>query len=136
AVDSKRLMTKRLVKWIGEESIKRPFAHIAEEVGVTENTVKNVFRDYINELERTVRFKTPQWMGIDEIHIIKKPRCVVSNIENNTIVNILRDRNKKTVADYLFRLKDKELVKYVAMDMWTPYKDAVRDVMPKATIVI
>ena len=135
-VDDKRLMTTRLVKWIGEQSIKRPFAHIAEEVGVTENTVKNVFRDYINEVERTVRFKTPQRMGIDEIHIINKPRCVVSNIEKNTIVNILRDRNKKTLTDYLFRLKDKELVKHVAMDMWTPYKDAVRDVMPEAIIVI
>lgn len=135
-VDGKRMMTSRLVKWMGEQSVKRPFAHIAEEIGVTENTVKNVFNDYINELERTVRFETPQWMGIDEIHIIKKPRCVVSNIENNTIVNVLRDRNKKTVADYLFRLNGRNLVKCVAMDMWEPYKDAVRDVMPQARVVI
>jgi transposase len=136
AIDGKRMMTSRLVKWMGEQSVKRPFAHIADEIGVTENTVKNVFNDYINGLERTVRFETPQWMGIDEIHIIKKPRCVVSNIENNTIVNVLRDRNKKTVADYLFRLKGRDLVKCVAMDMWEPYKDAVRDVMPQATIVV
>ena len=135
-VDNKRMMTSRLVKWMGEQSVKRPFAHVADEVGVTENTVKNVFNDYINELERTVEFETPQWMGIDEIHIIKKPRCVVSNIENNTIVNVLRDRNKKTVADYLFRLKGRELVKCITMDMWEPYKDAVRDIMPQATIVI
>ena len=135
-VDGKRMMTSRLVKWMGEQSVKRPFAHIADEIGVTENTVKNVFNDYINELERTVRFETPQWMGIDEIHIIKKPRCVVSNIENNTIVNVLRDRNKKTVADYLFRLNGRNLVKCVAMDMWEPYKDAVRDVMPQARIVV
>lgn len=136
AVDGKRMMTSRLVKWMGEQSVKRPFAHIAEEIGVTENTVKNVFRDYINELERTVRFETPQWMGIDEIHIIKKPRCVVSNIEHNTVVNVLRDRNKKTVADYLFRLKGRDLVKCVTMDMWEPYKDAVHDVLPQAVIVI
>ncbi len=135
-VDGKRMMTSRLVKWMGEQAIKRPFAHIAEEIGVNEMTVKNVFNDYINELERAVRFETPQWMGIDEIHIIKKPRCVVSNIENNTIVNVLRDRNKKTVADYLFRLNGRNLVKCVAMDMWEPYKDAVRDVMPQARIVV
>lgn len=135
-VDSKRMMTSRLVAWLGKQSVKRPFSHLAEEIGISEMTVKNVFNDYINELERTVRFETPQWMGIDEIHIIKKPRCVVSNIENNTIVNVLRDRNKKTVADYLFRLKGRDLVKCVAIDMWGPYKDAVRDVMPQATIVI
>jgi transposase len=135
-VDGKRMMTSRLVKWMGEQSIKRPFAHIAEEIGVTENTVKNVFNDYINELERTVSFETPQWMGIDEIHIIKKPRCVLSNIENNTIVNVLRDRNKKTVTVYLLRLKGLDSVRCVTMDMWEPYKDAVRDVMPQARIVI
>lgn len=135
-LDGKRMMTSRLVTWLGKHSVKRPFAHLAEEIGISEMTVKNVFNDYINELERTVRFETPQWMGIDEIHIIKKPRCVVSNIENNTIVNVLRDRNKKTLADYLFRLKGRELVKCVAIDMWEPYKDAVRDVMPQARIVI
>ncbi|MDA8417181.1 MAG: ISL3 family transposase [Betaproteobacteria bacterium] len=135
-VDGKRMMTSRLVTWLGKQSVKRPFSHLAEEIGISEMTVKNVFNDYINELERTVRFETPQWMGIDEIHIIKKPRCVVSNIENNTIVNVLRDRNKKTVADYLFRLKGRELVKCVAIDMWEPYKDAVREVMPQARIVV
>lgn len=135
-VDGKRMMTSRLVVWLGKQSVKRPFSHLAEEIGISEMTVKNVFNDYINELERTVRFETPQWMGIDEIHIIKKPRCVVSNIENNTIVNVLRDRNKKTVSDYLFRLKGRDLVKCVAIDMWEPYKDAVRDVMPQARIVV
>jgi transposase len=135
-VDGKRMMTSRLVAWLGKQSVKRLFSHLAEEIGISEMTVKNVFNDYINELERTVRFETPQWMGIDEIHIIKKPRCVVSNIKNNTIVNILRDRNKKTVAEYLFRLKGRDLVKCVAIDMWEPYKDAVRDVMPQARIVV
>ncbi len=135
-VDGKRMMTSRLVEWVGKQSVKRPFSHIAEEIGINEMTVKNVFNDYINELERTVRFETPQWMGIDEIHIIKKPRCVVSNIEHNTVVNVLRDRNKKTVIDYLSKLKGRELVKCVTMDMWEPYKDAVRVVMPQSTIVI
>jgi transposase len=130
------MMTTRLVEWIGKQSVKRPFAHIADEIGVAENTVKNVFNDYINELDRTVWFETPLWMGIDEIHIIKKPRCVISNIEHNTVVNVLRDRNKKTVADYLYRLKGREHVKCVSMDMWEPYKGAVRDVMPQAAIVI
>ncbi len=135
-VDGKRMMTSRLVESVGKQSVQRPFSHIAEEIGINEMTVKNVFNDYINELEKAVRFETPQWMGIDEIHIIKKPRCVVSNIEHNTVVNVLRDRNKKTVIDYLSKLKGRELVKCVTMDMWEPYKDAVRVVMPQSTIVI
>ena len=92
-VDDKRLMTKRLVDWMGRQAIKRTFASIAEEVGVTESTVRSVFSDYINELEKTVRFETPRWMGIDEIHLIR-PRCVISNIANNTIVDLLPGREQ------------------------------------------
>ncbi len=135
-VDGRRLMTARLVDWVGKQAVKRPFAHLSDEVGLAENTIKNVFRDYINELERTVRFEVPQWMGIDEIHIIKKPRCIISNIEHNTAVEVLRDRTKKTVMGYFQSLNGCDRVHYVAMDMWNPYREAVEALMPQATIVI
>lgn len=135
-VDGRRLMTIRLVDWVGKQAIKRPFAHLADEVGLAENTVKNVFRDHINDLERTVRFEVPKWMGIDEIHIIRKPRCIISNIEHNTAVEVLRDRNKKTVMRYFQSLQGRDRVHYVAMDMWKPYREAVEAMMPQATIVI
>jgi len=70
-----RMMTDRLVKWIGQQALKRTFTSLADETGVVEGTIRNIFRDYINELEQTIRFETPKWMGIDEIHIINKPRC-------------------------------------------------------------
>jgi len=131
-----RMMTRRLVNWIGEKSLKRTFTALAEETGVVEGTIRNIFRDFINELEKTVRFETPKWIGIDEIHLIKKPRCVISNIQNNTIVDMLANRNKDTVTKYLTNMPNKELVQYVAMDMWTPYRDAVMAVMPHVQIVI
>ncbi|PIE42635.1 MAG: ISL3 family transposase, partial [Gammaproteobacteria bacterium] len=133
--DEKRKMTKRLLDWIGRQAITRTFTSIADEVGVVEGTVRSIFRDYINDLEKTVRFEIPRWMGIDEIHLIK-PRCVVSNIQNNTIVEILKDRNKPTVIRYLSQLKGLDQVHCVAMDMWKPYRDAVETVIPDAQIVI
>lgn len=135
AVNAKREMTDRLTKWIGQQSLKRTFASIAEEVGIDEKTVRNIFRDYINDLEAQFRFETPKWMGIDEIHLIR-PRRVISNIRNNTIVNMLPNRDKKTVTNYLYNLEGKHEVQYVAMDMWTPYRDAVQAVIPDARIVI
>ncbi len=73
--------------------------------------------------------------SIDEIHLIK-PRGVISNIQNNTIVELLPNRNKETVIKYLAQLEGRKEVQYVAMDMWVPYKDAVELVLPQATIVI
>ena len=72
----------RLVAWMGKQAVRRTFASIADDTGLDEKTIRNIFRDYINELEAEFRFETPKWMGIDEIHIINKPRCVVSNIQN------------------------------------------------------
>ena len=135
AVSEKRQMTERLVNWIGQQAIKRTFLSLAEETGVDEKTIRNIFRDYVNELEKTVRFETPKWMGIDEIHLTQY-RCVIANIENNTIVDLLHNRNKETVVKYLSQLQGREKIQYVAMDMWAPYRDAVNLVLPNATIVI
>lgn len=134
-VNAKREMTDRLVTWIGQQSLKRTFTSLADETGLDEKTIRNIFRDYVNELEAQFRFEAPKWMGIDEIHLIR-PRCVISNIQNNTIVDMLVNRNKDTVIHYLSNLAGRHEVQYVAMDMWAPYRDAVQAVMPKAKIVI
>jgi transposase len=134
-VDDKRQMTNRLIDWMGKTSIKKTFASIAEDIGVTEGTVKAVFNDYVNALEKQVRFETPQWMGMDEIHLIK-PRGVITNIENNTVVDVLPNRNKDTIIKYLQGLENKASIKVCAIDMWSPYRDAIKQVLPHATIVI
>ena len=134
-VDRRRPMTNRLVKWIEKNSVKRTFSSIAEEVGVDEKTIRSVFRDYVNELEKTVRFETPKWMGIDKIHLTQN-RCVITNVENNTIVDLLQNRNKETVVKYLSQLPGREKIQYVAMDMWAPYRDAVKLALPEAIVVI
>lgn len=134
--DDKRQATKRLVAYIERQSLSRTFTSIAEEVGMDEKSIRNIFRDYVSHLEQTVRFEIPKWMGIDEIHIINKPRCVISNIQHRTVVDILHNRNKATVTKYLKAFNGKDDVQYVAMDMWRPYRDAVREVMPDAKIVI
>ena len=132
---SDRAMTVRLAKWIGQQSIRRTFASLAEETGVVEGTIRNIFHSHVNELQQTVRFETPKWMGIDEIHLIKQ-RGVVTNIENNTVVEILKNRSIETVIEYLNGLKNRENIQYVAMDMWRPYKSAMNTVVPHAVIVI
>lgn len=133
--DDKRGSTKRLVGYIEKQSLKRTFVSLADEIGLDEKTIRNIFRDYVNRLEKEFRFQTPQWLGIDEIHIIK-PRCVITNIEQNTIIDILPNRNKPTVIDYLQRLPNRQTIRYVTMDMWQPYKDAVNLVLPRAEIVV
>src|SRR5699024_5633437 len=61
---------------------------------------------------------------------------VVTDVENKSIIDILRKRNKDVVISYLSKLKDIDKVELVAMDMRRPYRDAVNTVIPHAKIVV
>lgn len=129
-------MTRRLYDWVADQSLKRSFISVAEDVGCTEGTVRGVFHEFVDYLDKTVEFDTPEWMGMDEIHIIKKPRFVVTNIERNNVISLLAGRTKPIVLNYLMKIPNRHKVRCVAMDMWLPYKDAVRAAIPSAWIVV
>jgi transposase len=61
---------------------------------------------------------------------------VIANIQNNTIVELLPNRNKDTIIKYLSKLEGRETIQYVAMDMWSPYRDACQIALPDARIII
>ena len=135
-MNDKRQMTKRLLEYLEKQSLKRTNVSIAEEVGLDEKTVRNIITDYIERQGKVHQYITPSVMGIDEIHLLKKPRGVITNIRENTILDILENRNKATIEKYLHNLKDKHTIKCVTMDMWKPYKDAVQKILPHATIIV
>ncbi|HRC81758.1 MAG TPA: ISL3 family transposase [Sedimentibacter sp.] len=142
-IDDKRLATKRLIEYIEKQSLKRTFVSIADDVGMDEKTVRNIFSDYVQRLEKEFTFKIPKWLGIDEIHILNKPRCVITNIKECTAIDMLRDRNKSTVVAYLqklvgskFTLQKNDGIELVSMDMWNPYRDAVNLVLPHSKIIV
>lgn len=49
---------------------------------------------------------------------------------------MLPDRNKPTLKAYLLGLDGREGIKVVTIDMWRPYWNVVREVLPQAVIVI
>jgi len=135
-MDVNRSVTNRLIDWIQEASLEKTFTSVADDIGVDEKTVRNIFNDYVAELEAQTEFRTPKWLGLDEVHLLKNYRFVVTDVENKSVIDILRKRNKDVVISYLSKLKDIGNVELVAMDMWRPYKDAVNMVIPHANIVI
>ena len=64
-----------------------------------------------------MHFATPRWLRIDEIHLIKL-RCVLTNVEKLTAVDILENKNKQTVVTRLARLDHRKRIELVTIDMW------------------
>lgn len=135
-VDERSQMTRRLVRHIEEQSIRRTFVSVADEVGVDEKTVRNLFSAYVERLDREVKFETPERMGMDEVHLLKKPRAVFTNLAEATIIAVLPERTKKVILAHLKGIPERDRIKIVTMDMWKPYADSVREVIPGATIVV
>ena len=134
-VDDRRHMTQGLVEWIGKQAVSRTFANIAEEIGVTEGTIRQVFSDHVAEAYAGLDIAPPRWLGLNEIYMIK-PRCVLTNVEECTAVDILPTRDKEAVIKRLCEWRDRKAVELVTIDMWRPYRDAARIAIPDATVVI
>lgn len=135
-VNESHRATNRLIEYIHEVGIEEPFTWVAERVGLTEGNIRKIVLNYINQTEKKYSFETPSVLGIDELHLNKTMRLILTNIEENTVIDLIEDRTKKTVINALTRLKDRDKIKFVAMDMWRPYKEAVYAVLPHAVIVI
>src|SRR5699024_11644754 len=109
---------KRLLKFIHVQSVCKTFVEVAVCVAVDEKIIRYVFKDYVALKEREYQFESPKLIGIDEIHIIRRPRLVLTNIERRTIYDIKPNRNKETVIQRLSEISDRTYIEYVIMDMW------------------
>lgn len=133
--DEKRRVTKRLLAYLQKRSMTRTFISLAEEVGLHEKTIRRVFHDYVETLERSTHFATPRIMGMDELHVIHQARGIITNIEAGTAVEFLPDRKEQTIRRYLSNLEHRETIEIVCIDMWQPYRKVIREVL-QASIVI
>jgi transposase len=135
-MDEKRHMTKRLIRYIEQRSLQRTFTEIAADVGLDEKTVRNIFRDHVETLRNERVPEPPEWLGIDELRLLRRLRCILCDVKRRKAIDLLEDRAKPTVIAALSSLPEKSGIKLVTMDMWNTYRQAVRECLPDAHIVV
>jgi transposase len=102
--------TKRLVAYVQREALRRTFVSVADEVGLAESTVRRIFAEHTQALDAARPLITPDWLGGDEIQLGGRRRCVLTNVQQRTILDPLRDRNRSSVVAFLQGLAEKERV--------------------------
>lgn len=135
-VSQKRKASTRFVRYVEQESMRKTFAQLAREVGINEKTIKNIFDDYVARLSSKVKFETPEFLGLDELKIIGEYRCILTNVSELSIYDLLPNRRKADLVTYFKKLPDKKNVKVVTMDMWQNYRDVVHQHLPGRDIVV
>lgn len=129
-------MTNRLRCKIQQLSLIKPFRHIAREYKLSVTTIEKIALAYIREKDSQHIMYSPEVLGIDEAHLNGSIRCVLTDINEHLLFEMLPKRDKQTVINYLDSLPDSNNIKIVTMDMYRPYREAVYECLPDAAIVI
>ena len=135
-LDEKRRATNRLIQQVRKRCLDRTFTQLAEDTGVVVNTIKNITLDFVEELERDVKFETPTIMGIDELKLMGTYRCVITNLAMNSLFDMLPERTQDTLMPYFANMPDADKVEWICSDMWRPFKKSFRLHLPNAKLVI
>ncbi|MBZ9557336.1 ISL3 family transposase [Halomonas coralii] len=129
-------MTRRLYIHVEKEAFNHPYAYVADTTGLDEKTVREIFKKKAEFLAAWHRFETPRCLGIDELYLNRRYRCILTNLEERTLLDLLPGRQQDAVTKRLMGMTERNTVEIVSMDMWKPYRRAVQAVLPQARIVV
>ena len=135
----RKQMTNRLADAIMRDSFTNlTFSDVGKRYHVSTSTVKLLFEERGTEYWAQYHFKAPKVLGIDEVHLNNAYYGVFTRVDkaNGRIIELSEERTKKAVIKVLQQMKHPERLRYVTMDMWRPYRDAVRAVFPSIPIII
>jgi len=139
-IDPKRRQTRVYEAHIYEQVKKTARKHVALQEGLSETTVLDIFKKKAKEKHRGLGSGSVRVLGVDEISVGKGHKnyaLVLTDIERRCVLEVFDNRLQETFEEWLGGLstQQRRAIKVVSMDMWHPYRHAVRRKLPKATIV-
>lgn len=99
---------------------------------------------YLDSFVTIPRIPLPENLGIDEIHSDMAKRKdasylgVLTDNDHFKLIDILPSRSKWELNNFLsaFTLEERRKVKYVTIDMWSPYKEMALKWFPECVIAV
>ena len=135
-IDTQRRMTKRCVAYIQEQGTMRTYADIARTIGCDEKTVRNICNSAFESMVSNLEFKTPWILGIDELTLGGRKRTIFVDVGGKKLLDIIDAMNRGKVDRWLYRMPNRDQVYRVTIDMWGPYREAVKATLPNAVCVV
>ncbi len=129
--------TERLVEYIQVHalSLTSTFASLARDIGVSDWLIRDIVMAHIERLEQVYVLQVPRYLGIDEIYVEDSIYCVLTDIERRCVIDLLPKRDCDSVKRWLMRLKGRDQIEACTMDLWNPYRIAIRALVPNARII-
>jgi transposase len=129
-------ITEALKDYILDHAFRTPFLTLKKWTGVGDKTVRRLFLEYIDELDRVRVLATPEKLAIHR-QIPPVPNyTVVMNLEGEAIADVLEDQQAETLRAFLSSTFNVEDVKVVCIDPNADYRKVIRATLPSAQIVV
>lgn len=140
-VDSHRRQSTAFERHVYESCVAGTCKAVGVRVGLSHSTVREIFNRWAALKEKSSVADSTRVLGIDEISLKKRHRqfvLVISDIGRKCILAVLPDREKKTLEHWIDTLspRERKAIRFVSIDMWTPYHQAARNKLPHARVVV
>ncbi len=138
-VAKKRTYTKRLAENILEQLKEGDILNVSRRNDVTEEEIQRMIEDIAEEITEPDLSELKR-LGIDEIALVKgqKNYCaVLVNLDTGKLIAILEKRTQEELRETLtgWGKEVLEQIEEVSIDLWLPYKNLVKELMPSAEVV-
>lgn len=134
----KKHWTKTLGKYIISLLRCCTIKDVSRHLNIHWDTVKEIHSLYLRKEFKKRRLSHLRYLGVDELAIRKGHNylTIVIDLETGEVVWVGRGRSKYSLSPFLKKLRRvKAPIKAIAMDMWAPYIEAVKEYFPEDVIV-
>ena len=134
--------TTRYERYVFDECHERSLSAVAKQEGISDTVVRNIYDlNAAAHVKPLGRPKTIRVLGLDEISTRKGHRhfvCVITDLDRSRVIEVLKDRLKDTVLSYFSGLPRsiRASIKYVSIDMWDGYSEAVKAGLPQQVKIV
>jgi transposase len=135
-VNGTNQMTTRLAEFASTRAVREPFITVADETGLSDKTIRLLFRKYAKQTLEHRTLETPRSLGIDDVYVERRARCALVDNEQKRFYEILPRRNKTFLYRFLLQIPNRNRIEVVTIDMCAPFRDAVKAALPNALIIV
>ncbi|NEU84639.1 ISL3 family transposase [Nostoc sp. UIC 10630] len=137
-VDKSKGYTKRLATDIVQQVLNSNIHSVAERNGLSDEEVESMLNNLVSQI-LNINLSQVKKLGIDEIALVKGQGnylAVLVDLDTHKPIEIVQSRRiediREVIAGWGFEVLNQ--IEEVSIDLWSPYKSLVEDLMPNANI--
>lgn len=137
-VDPSQGYTKRLAADIVQQVLDSNIHSVAERNDLSDEEVESMLKGQISQI-LNINLSQVKRLGIDEIALVKGQGnylAVLVDLDTHKPIEIVKSRRMEEIREVLvsWGIQVLEQIQEVSIDLWSPYKSLVEELMPNANV--